>query len=302
MRLLTIETSLYEHKFGKIEQNHIGTSTLDSVNVENNNGNCSRGVLVHQIDEEINYITIKEKKQVTKQTITFHEIKREYNWFQNLLIYFCFMSKDYTEEIIEHIEEHEIDVLKKESVFTNRVLMLPENDFHDGFIIDFKPSCYWNNSVIIQFESTDEEVVVSSHTNYSKFDSVFKKNYTGTLVVIHGSENKTLELNYYSATKNNKEKLTSITYDTFQLVPEDLNTEKIKYNVLFKAKSSDIEHFKISTKYFNYLMEQFENSIQQVYEIIQDPELNTMNLEIFLTMNRLSAFDKKLSYTKSSVI
>jgi hypothetical protein len=49
-------------------------------------------------------------------------------------------------------------------------------------------------------------------------------------------------------------------------------------------------------------MDQLDGNIQNVNELIQDPELNAMNLDIFLTKTRLNSFDKKYSYTKSSVI
>jgi hypothetical protein len=294
MRILTIETRLMKNYGSSIELNHIKSNVLKALSIENQNNQSSRGVLVHIVEEKISIIKKINQYIITKQ-----------NTFQKLF----FSLFNYLKG--NSIKALSIDFINTKLLLDNskeilsRVVLAPENNFYNGFIINFAPQISENESVIVQLQSNSDEVVITSHTNYKvkdcwipKYSTIYE--LTGTLVVIHCQENTKLSFDSYTATSTTKDEFTSILSCEFTLNPVNLNTENIDYIPNFNSFNS--KKIKISNNYFGYLMSEFNSSLKDIYELLNDKELNQEQLDIFTTKSRLKSFDNNFDYTQNSII
>jgi hypothetical protein len=182
----------------------------------------------------------------------------------------------------------------------SNIRLLPENDDYQGFIIDFTPPCSFEKSLILELTSSSEDTVITSQTNYKCFNK-YKKYYTGTLVVIHTNERANSNYSFLSATINSKTGKTCINGGKMIIKLLSDLTLHPEYEIAFKTKYNE-NYFVIDTCFFNYLMEQSNNTLQLILDVLSSNKLHKSAFEDFRTKQNSNSYDNSLAYTRSSVL
>jgi hypothetical protein len=270
MKILSYGISMYNRSCHLQEVlNVFKVEVLDALSIENRNGSNGRGVLVH------------EQVKINKKVLS---ISQKIN---NILAAFFKLFGIKTKQ----------KKLVNKDRFANRIRLYPENSNYPGFILNFQHYCECSYALVMQLTSSDQQVVISNHTNYEAKDH-YGRRIAGTLIVIHCEESTKQRFDFISSSVEYSNGKCNIFWGTANIHPANPGMQDDMFKLDFDIKNSILT----SDLVFKNLMEMQDNDLNQVRDILLDPELSNLYITSIKEANSLILPESKHEYTSSSVI
>ncbi len=298
VRIATFRLSVENSSFiGCWIEPGIKDKVLDSIEINYGDDDLERGVLVHTIETDVEKI-VKQIVSKVEEISTIITNQFGYKVFQLLIKFGILKSNKFVKQItsIKTETKDEITLIPKSY---NVINLEPENKFYDGYIISFENFLPHERITVFEAYPVSDDVVITNQTNY-EYERYKNEIQTGTLIVIHTSEETKIELQFYTYTTHIKENKSYVSNFSAKFGPEEYTS--LDPELEFKAYTDDKVDIMVDSNYFEYLYQECNESIKEVYELLSDLELSKMFFDNFLESSKIAIGNKSLSYTKDSII
>ncbi len=285
MRIATIGISIEDSQYlnGYIS-NKIDDKVFKAINVFSNNKDQSRGVLV---------LNKRFKETENAKSLAYY-----YNTLKLTIDSWKYIFDEFIIKLLNlrALAGKKIILLP---FIKNYISFEPENQFYSGYIICFENYLPHKIKTIFEIYSNQDDVVITNQTNFNflSYDDITQ---TGTLVVIHCSEAEPVELEFYTYTYNCKESKSFLSKFKGFIKPKKYNSILPEIEFVFKLGSK--KDINIEPDYFQQLYQACNGSIKEVYEVMSDIDLQNDYTEQFFEKSKSLLVNKKLLYTKDSII
>jgi hypothetical protein len=173
----------------------------------------------------------------------------------------------------------------------NSVMLLAENRFYNGYILDLK-ACRLNQDLFIEFISPISSCNISTQLGYDT------GRYCGNLSVVKCDESMAVKLSFYGATKDRYKNLS-------YLIRGDLVLDKGRVKIS-SFENCDLVPIVVENTMFDFLHKSKGMTCYQIFHIVRDSKVMRQYEDEYMLKYGMGdveiLFDKSLSYTNNDLL